>query len=206
MMQDTTMKLAIIVPYRDRLLHLNKFIAYMRPRFKADVIVVEQLQGKPFNRGKLLNIGVIESPGYDYYALHDVDMLPVKSNYTYPECPTLLATKVQQFGYKMPFAEYFGGVVLISRADMLKCNGYHNEFWGWGGEDDLFRDRIIASGLQVSSRECIFNSLPHPRNIDPVLHKKNVSTWKAGPQLENGISNCEYKVISHEANHIIVEI
>ena len=67
-MQDTTMKLAIIVPYRDRLLHLNKFIAYMRPRFKADVIVVEQLQGKPFNRGKLLNIGVIESPDYDYYA------------------------------------------------------------------------------------------------------------------------------------------
>jgi hypothetical protein len=179
----------------------------MGPRFKdSDIFVVEQAEGKPFNRGKLLNIGIMEAPGYDYYALHDVDMLPVKYDYSAPVCPTLLATKVQQFNYKMPFPEYFGGVVLITGQDFIKCNGYHNEFWSWGGEDDNFRDRILSVGLQISSRDCVFNSLPHARNIDPVLHKKNVKLWKSGPQIENGFSTCEYKVISREGNHIKVEI
>jgi len=196
----------IIIPYRDRLQHLNKFIPYMQSRFKdVQIIVVEQSAGKPFNRGKLLNIGFMEYPA-DYYALHDVDMLPVKSDYSTPSCPTLLATKAQQFGYKMPFAEYFGGVVLIGHYDMVKCNGYHNEFWSWGGEDNSFRDRILSVGLEIGSRECIFNSLPHDRKIDPVLYPKNVKLMKAGPQLENGISNCEYKIISRKGNHIIVEI
>lgn len=198
--------LAIIVPYRDRLLHLNKFLNYMRPRFNADIILVEQLAGKPFNRGKLLNIGVIESPGYDFYALHDVDMLPVKSDYSMPVNPTLLATKVQQFGYKMPFPEYFGGVVLITRQDMIKCNGYHNEFWGWGGEDNDFRNRVLSAGLTIEYRECLFNSLPHPRPIDSKLHARNVALLNKGVDSTNGLSNCEYKIISRIDNHLIVEI
>jgi len=199
-------KFAIIVPYRDRLQHLNKFVPYMRAMFpNADIFVIEQAAGKPFNRGKLLNIGVLQSDA-DYYALHDVDMLPVKSDYSYPEYPTLLATQAQQFGYKMPFAEYFGGVVLISREDMLKVNGYHNEFWSWGAEDNNFRDRVIASGLHVASRQCIYNSLPHPRKIDQILYPKNVALLKAGPQLENGLTNCTYAVVSRNGNHFKVEI
>lgn len=200
-------KLAIIVPYRNRLQHLNKFLPYMAGMLKdADIFVIEQMDDKPFNRGKLLNIGFIQAAGYDYYALHDVDMLPVKSDYSFSENPTLLATKVQQFGYKMPFDNYFGGVVLINKNDMEKCNGYHNEFWGWGGEDDLFRERVLNVGLKISSRECIYNSLPHPRPIDANLHKVNVNLLKSGPQLENGISNCEYELIEKINNHIKVEL
>lgn len=203
-MQD---KFAIIVPYRDRLQHLNKFMPYMQAMFpNADIFVIEQVPGKPFNRGKLLNIGFIEAPEYEYYALHDVDMLPVKSDYSKPSMPTLLATKVQQFGYKMPFAEYFGGVVLISREDMLKVNGYHNEFWSWGGEDCSFRKRILDSNIPIQFRECTYNSLPHPRKIDQVHYPNNLKLLKKGPMFENGISNCEYKVVSRKGNHLIVEI
>jgi len=200
-------KLAIIVPYRNRQQHLNKFLPYMSGMLKdADIFIIEQMDDKPFNRGKLLNIGFIEAQGYDYYALHDVDMLPVKSDYSFAENPTLLATKVQQFGYKMPFENYFGGVVLINKDDMIKCNGYHNEFWGWGGEDDLFHERILNVGLKISSRECIYNSLPHTRPIDSLLHKANVNLLKSGPQIENGISNCQYKLIDKINNHIKVEL
>lgn len=194
--------MVIIVPYRDRATHLAKFLKYMQ----YDILIVEQADDKPFNRGKLLNIGVIESPDADYFALHDVDMLPVKSDYSKPEFPTLLATKVEQFKYKMPFPEYFGGVVLITSEHMKQCNGYHNEFWGWGGEDDNFRERILATVGKIEHRECIYNSLPHVRVIKQELHKKNVQLWKAGPALENGISNCQYKIISREGNHIKVEL
>jgi hypothetical protein len=200
-------RFAIIVPFRDREKHLRKFKPYMEARFKnADIFVIEQAPGKAFNRGKLLNIGVIEAAGYDYYALHDVDMLPVQSDYSAPSMPTLLATKAQQFGYKMPFPEYFGGVVLIARDHILKCNGYHNEFWSWGAEDNSFRDRVLSVGLEIHSRDCTYNSLPHERKIDQQLYPKNCNLWKQGPQLENGISNCDYKIISREGNHIKVEI
>lgn len=197
--------MVIIIPYRNREKHLTKFVNFMKPLY-PNIVVVEQYDNKPFNRGKLLNIGVIEYPDADYYALHDVDMLPVKSDYSAPVNPTLLATKVEQFKYQMPFPEYFGGVVLISRADMLKCNGYHNEFWGWGGEDNNFRDRILQTIGTIDHREGIYNSLPHDRYVIPALHKKNVGLWKAGPGIDNGISNCEYKIVSKEDNYIKVEL
>lgn len=200
-------KFAIIVPYRDRAQHLAKFLPHMKARFKnADIFIIEQIPGKAFNRGKLLNIGVIEATGYPYYALHDVDMLPEKSDYSAPIGPTLLATKAEQFGYKLPFLEYFGGVVLISAEHMKQCNGYHNEFWSWGAEDNNFRDRVIATVGSVYSRECIYKSLPHDRKIDQILYPANVKLMNKGPQLDNGISNCEYKIISREGNHIKVEI
>lgn len=200
-------KFAIIVPYRDRNQHLNKFLPYMQARFKnADIFIIEQAPGKPFNRGKLLNIGVIEAGEYPYFALHDVDMLPVQSDYSAPKMPTLLATKVQQFGYKMPFPEYFGGVVLISREDMFLVNGYHNEFWSWGGEDCMLRKRVLHKGLNIDTRDCIYNSLPHPRKIDQFNYPKNLSLLKQGVDLKNGLSNCEYKIINREGNKITVEI
>lgn len=194
--------LTIIIPYRDRANHLAKFMKHMN---RYNIVVIEQGDNKPFNRGKLLNIGVKEFEA-EYYALHDVDMIPVKADYSMPVNPTLIATKVQQFGYRMPFPEYFGGVVLITRLHMLQSNGYHNEFWGWGGEDNSFRDRVLATVGKIDHRHCTFNSLPHERVIKPSLHTKNVNLWKAGPALDNGISNCEYKIISRDGNHLKVEL
>ena len=59
------MKLGIIVPYRDRQEHLEKFIkqipSYLSNNdIEYELIVVEQSDKKPFNRGKLFNIGANE--------------------------------------------------------------------------------------------------------------------------------------------------
>ncbi len=201
-------KFAIIVSYRDRAQHLRKFLPYMKARFKnADIFIVEQEPGKPFNRGKLLNIGILEAGDYPYFALHDVDMLPVQANYSAPVGgPTLLATKASQFGYKMPYPEYFSGVILLTKEDLFLCNGYHNEFWGWAAEDNHFRDRVLNVGLKIQQRDCTFNSLPHERHINQKLYQRNCDLWKRGPQLENGLTNCEYKVLSRKENHLICSI
>ena len=53
-------KLAIIIPYRDRKSHLEMFLPYMKKYLKEydyKIYVIEQNDNKPFNRGKLLNIG-----------------------------------------------------------------------------------------------------------------------------------------------------
>ena len=53
-------KLAIIIPYRDRASHLEVFVPYMQEYLKDydyKIFVIEQSDSKPFNRGKLLNVG-----------------------------------------------------------------------------------------------------------------------------------------------------
>jgi len=44
-------------------------------------------------------------------------------------------------------ASFLGGVISVSDKDFRKANGYPNNFWGWGGEDNAlnrrFRDNLI---------------------------------------------------------------
>uniref|UniRef100_A0A7N4UZA5 Galactosyltransferase C-terminal domain-containing protein n=1 Tax=Sarcophilus harrisii TaxID=9305 RepID=A0A7N4UZA5_SARHA len=51
---------------------------------------------------------------------------------------------------RLPYAGYFGGVSGLSKAQFLKINGFPNEYWGWGGEDDDIFNRISLSGMKVS--------------------------------------------------------
>ncbi len=53
---------SIVIPYRNRKEHLDYFIKHTVPLIenlllKTKVVVVEQCEGKLFNRGKLLNVG-----------------------------------------------------------------------------------------------------------------------------------------------------
>lgn len=147
------MKLGVIVPFRDREEHLEKFIKQV-PSYLAnnnieyELIVVEQSDKKPFNRGKLLNIGFIEARklNCDYVVFHDVDMIPVDVDYSYSEIPLHLATEFELENDKLKnlsFDDYFGGVTMFSKTAFEKINGYSNLYWGWGFEDDdlLFRSK-----------------------------------------------------------------
>jgi hypothetical protein len=147
-------KLAIIVPYRDRQSHLDVFVPYMETYltdYEYKIFVVEQSDNKPFNRGKLLNIGakLAIREGFDYLALHDVDMLPLKGvDYSYPDTPIHLAGVVNN---EQPFDDYFGGVTLFNVDDFKIINGYSNEYWGWGFEDDDMLQRCIQKNLPLET-------------------------------------------------------
>lgn len=49
-------------------------------------------------------------------------------------------TKVYSY-FRLPYAGYFGGVSGLSKKQFLKINGFPNEYWGWGGEDDDIYNR-----------------------------------------------------------------
>src|SRR5262245_39454385 len=114
-------RLAVLVPYRDREAHLAEFVPHMRQFLSAQgipfqIVIIEQADPKPFNRGKLLNVGFsLVKDEVDYVCFHDVDMLPIAADYSYCETPTHLAAQVEQFGWDLPYPEYFGGVVLFDR-------------------------------------------------------------------------------------------
>lgn len=45
--------------------------------------------------------------------------------------------------FRLPYASYFGGVSALTREQYETINGFSNEFFGWGGEDDDFYNRFM---------------------------------------------------------------
>jgi hypothetical protein len=161
-------KLGVIVPYRNRPNHLSQFKTHItdylnNQNIQYELIVVEQSDLRPFNRGKLLNIGVKKAYelGCTYVALHDVDMLPIDVDYSPTIRPTHLATDfISEDGTKSDriiFDEYFGGVTLFPIHTYFQVNGYSNNYWGWGYEDDdlLFRCKETISDWSVKNKPII---------------------------------------------------
>ncbi len=147
-------KLGVIVPYRHRYDHLiafktaiSKYLKFKNIDF--ELIVVEQDDAKSFNRGKLLNIGFKQAQKLkcNYVVFHDVDMLPLEVDYSYCDFPSHLASE------RATFDEYFGGVTLFPVEQFEKINGYSNEYWGWGFEDDDLLYRCKINNIPLDKKE-----------------------------------------------------
>lgn len=206
-------KLSIIVPYRDRESHLSQFIPHMEnceflEEIDYEILIVEQ-DDKPFNRGKLLNVGAIESPGASYYCFHDVDMLPILSDYSYVEVPTHLAAEAEQFGFQLPYAGYFGGVTLFDKHSFIKANGYSNDYWGWGAEDDDVLYRCVIKGIKPARKNGRYKSLSHTREIKEDLYNENLRKYfefKNAPNTEkieekiekDGLTTLQYEILEEK--------
>jgi len=154
--KKVTHKLGIIVPYRDREQQLKRFLSHMKEYIKDidyEIFIIEQADDKPFNRGKLLNAGYkyAVDKGCDYFVFHDVDMLPEDVDYSYSDKPLHLATHLQEHDYETTFFDYFGGVTMFTKEDFKTINGFSNEYWGWGFEDDDLLIRCIESDLDIDN-------------------------------------------------------
>ena len=154
-------KLGIIVPYRDRYFDLVEFKSHITKHLSDSginyyLIIVEQDDEKSFNRGKLLNIGTIYAKklGCDYVVFHDLDMLPEKVDYSYSDIPLHLATNLigtEDFN-RIVFDQYFGGVTLFPIKTFEEINGYSNNYWGWGYEDDDLLYRCKHYKIQLDTK------------------------------------------------------
>ena len=120
-----------------------------------EIFIIEQSDDKPFNRGKLLNVGYKYAldKGCDYFVFHDVDMLPEDVDYSYTDKPLHLATHLQEHDYETTFFDYFGGVTMFNKEDFELINGFSNEYWGWGFEDDDLLIRCLDSDLELDKNQ-----------------------------------------------------
>ena len=203
-------KLAIIVPERNREEHMKAFVPHMekfldRQKIDFKTFIIHQDDERPFNRAKLLNIGFNEAVGYDYFAFHDIDMLPIDSDYSFPDGPTHLATEVEQFGFQLPYDGYFGGVTIFDRDSFEKINGYANEYWGWGAEDDDILYRCAILGIPTYRKGCKYRSLNHDRNIEQTPYQLNLNKLQAfhmNPTIDtimkDGLSTLKYNKIGEK--------
>jgi hypothetical protein len=151
---DTTAdanSIAIIVPHRNRIEQLKTFLTLFKSQSShIDIYVIDQNNADRFNRGLLLNIGfhIANTSGkyYDRYIFHDVDSYPdtdLKRQYKIdPKKYKIIHYASPLLGYKYSFPHFFGGVVAFDAPSFKQINGFPNNIFGWGAEDDILRQRV----------------------------------------------------------------
>ncbi|RZB39740.1 beta-1,4-galactosyltransferase 1 [Asbolus verrucosus] len=169
------MKIAVIVPYRNRSQQLNLFLNYMhnflqKQNLEYRIFIVNQMDVLPFNRAKMLNYGakVAMDMGYPCLILHDVDLLPLNSGniYSCGKKPRHMSSSLDTFRFNLPYLTLFGGAVAISSDHFQRINGMSNQFTGWGGEDDDFYSRLEIHNLlpyRFSPELSKYTMLPHKK-------------------------------------------
>ncbi|XP_030386966.1 beta-1,4-N-acetylgalactosaminyltransferase bre-4 [Scaptodrosophila lebanonensis] len=186
---------AIVVPFRDRYAHLSTFIRNIHPflmkqRIAYRIFIVEQTNGKPFNRAAMMNIGYLEALKlyqWDCFIFHDVDLLPLddRNLYNCPRQPRHMSVAIDTLKFKLPYRSIFGGVSAMTRQHFQAVNGFSNSFFGWGGEDDDMSNRLKHANLFISR---------YPINIARYMmlkHQKEKANPKRYENLQNGISKIE---------------
>lgn len=206
----------IIVPYRNREEHLAKFAPHMNKilndqNLSFDILVVEQVPGKGFNRAKLLNVGYDHvKDRYTNYVFHDVDMLPIegKASYEPVEHPTHYAAIVEQFSWNLAYPDYVGGVTAFDEESFKKINGFSNVYYTWGAEDDDMYRRAQDVGLKFMRRQNMYSSLPHERIIIQETYRENLRLFGEWQQRykTDGLNSLEYRVLSVDNNDLYTKI
>jgi len=196
-------KLTLIIPYRNREEHLKEFLPALQNRLNEqnidyEILIAEQNDTKPFNRAKLLNIATLYSnPESKYFVFHDVDAMPTLLDYRYCN------QTVKLFNYINRCKEYekypqtvFGGVTLVPKKIFTDINGFSNNYWQWGKEDDDFLLRHILKGhMPLYDTSGKINMLPHPRALLSDS-QGNVSTKKSILKNNEKLSQRNKKIFS----------
>ena len=205
----------ILVPFREqpeqkRGEQLKKFVSHIH-RYHPDwiVLIIEQSEDtQKFNRGALLNIGakIADMNKFEYVIFHDVDLLPLMKIVPYytaiPEKPIHIA---KVWTSKYDSVDFLGGVLSMSLKDIKKTNGFPNEFWGWGGEDDVLRDRIKSQKIDIYQPTMRGEGYKELQHVDTKSKSewKNMTKWedKANERKnpgKDGYKNVKYTILNQE--------
>jgi len=161
--------LFLVVPYGDftvgdnRSVQLTRFVDHfvkLASAASVDVCIVVSEQTAPtnkFNSGWTRNIGAawaINVMGAERVVFNDVDLLPDRtlfSEYARSQHQStvlhLMPTPIPGYGTNRP--PVGGGVTSVGAETLYGCNGFPNDFWGWGYEDTEFERRVKRAKARV---------------------------------------------------------
>lgn len=214
-------RVAILIPHRNREKHLIQLLEHLHPflqRQQLDygIYIIHQTGSKKFNRAKLLNVGYLEAlkeENWDCFIFHDVDLVPENdfNLYTCGDQPKHLVVGRNSTGYRLRYNKYFGGVTALSREQFFKVNGFSNNYWGWGGEDDDLRLRVELHKMKISRPD------PNVGKYTMIFHTRdkgnevNVDRMKLLNQMSrvwktDGLSSCSYRLLSVEHNPLYINV
>lgn len=218
----------IAIPYRNRTTHLEYFIKHTVPLLlnhlpNSKVVIVEQNNGKLFNRGMLLNIAFKEYQNKTkYFLTNDVDINPTQT--CIDEFYTKDVNHTNVLGIYTSKCNTLGGIIKITDKTIQKINGFPNDIWGWGVEDKALQNRTEFYNIKKITN--LTNDKEHPKYLhrfDDVNDRKTDYTsqnikkhFDIFPLLDNekklqeiissGLNNLKYTIIERKKIHDIVEL
>jgi hypothetical protein len=217
----------ILIPYRNRKQHIDYFLEHSWKLLKehlpnTKLVIIEQEEGKLFNRGKLLNIGFTEYlDKTEYFFTQDVDVNPNKEAINlYNKIPN----NNEIIGICCPPCKTLGCIIKIKNEDIKKINGFPNNFWGWGVEDRVLYNRAIYYDYNISfivnkndkrqSYFYIFNDIDD-RKRNQYFRKNTIFEYDIFHKLpkekqlqhimSSGLNNLEYTIIEKKELETNVE-
>ena len=189
------MKLGVCVPYRNREAHMNEFVPHVTKFLEErgiehTIYLAHQCDDKLFNRGLMKNIAAKHAfdDGCDYIVWHDIDMVPEDEScdYSFPkDNPQHIAVRISQSDYQLKYEEYFGGAVVFSKEQVERTNGYSNDYWDWGMEDDDLFWRCVMEGYAEKTK-LDFNKEMYVANFNGVNSKIQ---FRPSREQKDSISN-----------------
>jgi hypothetical protein len=232
---ETKATIAIITLFRDndkgaREKQRREFIRRMNrimAPYRYHIFIIEQSDdGQPFNIGKLKNVGFkiagewekTHDMKFTNFIFSDIDMIPddeLLQYYVKPiKKPISLAIRGTRYDQRdMETKKIFLGAVLgFNRHDFEEINGYPDNFWGWGGEDDALLYRLVASDVgtvQIPKVGAVID-LEEKKTLAEKLESvvKDNQRWEKlyidlTHWQKNGLSNLNYKLLkmSDEADN-----
>ena len=190
--------------------------AFLRHYQDENVLIVEQTDGEKFNRGILLNIGydylVKSLPDVNTFIFHDVDIVMNKETiqryYGYDGKPLVHMGNMIKGDKYSSSANFLGRVLKTTKEAYKNLNGFPNTFYGWGGEDDAFANRIHTlgeivyrpseknAGYEMETKNDIFLDKDSEEREKHKLEELVSDTlmWKI-----NGLNSLQYTVVQVES-------
>ena len=108
---------------------------------------------------------------------------------------------------------YFGGVSILSSSDFIRVNGFSNEYWGWGAEDDDLYRRLGLHQMSVTQPDPLdlarYTMLSHKKaKPNPDRFKKlNKAKSRANSDGLISLKYCRTQLkLKHLYTHILVDI
>ena len=218
----------IAIPYRNRDNHLKYYIENAIPLIQehlpnTKVVVIEQNEGKLFNRGAILNVAFKEYQNKTkYFFTHDVDINPtekcIKEHYMKQ------VDDDHVLGIYTSKCNTLGGIIKINDSTIHAINGFPNNVWGWGTEDKALQNR--SEYYNINKITNLTNNMKHPlyllrfNNVNDketrhlaLNSKKHYKTFKnlnneqkLQEIMSSGLNNLKYTILERKMIHNIVEL
>lgn len=211
--------LNIILPIRDREDDLKIYLKQMIPIFNYQninykIFIIEQKQGKKFNKGKISNIGFLEAikrNNNNKFLFNDIDNYPLGKNiFDFKK-------EINSFKHLWGIKDTLGGIFIVNKKSFEKVNGYSNEYWGWGGEDDDLQYRCEILGVSIIRKNFINRNNTENKVFDDSkktshikgdyefintkIKKKKSYIKDSKSIMKDGINNTSYKILKENLKY-----
>tara|TARA_Y100000389_G_scaffold85343_1_gene82057 strand:- start:570 stop:1250 length:681 start_codon:yes stop_codon:yes gene_type:complete len=171
--------ITIVIHYRNRKEHLDAYLSKIQSydiQIPYELVVVEQDEGKPFNRGLMKNIGfTLRNPESDYVIFNDVDIIPTEPMFQE------YMKKTEVCRYLSPHHSCMGSVVGYHHKCFENTNGFPNVIFEWGVEDRILFYRTKHKDYDIKNEN---NTFGNRSVVKQFIRKQNndsdprtVSNW-----------------------------